>query len=184
MLLDGAIALNGANVLFQMPMAASPYLTLLAIVMPILTGTENQMSQFWLFAVAFLSGLTYDIFYTGYIGIAMIGFPLLLWLAKWIQHYFSHTYTWALSTWFLTLSAYLVFDYLAFGVINVANMNLQQFVLFHMFPSLILNIMFFIVFYYFANWLYQSSRVPDMDSYDVQSRELDGRMPLKRRSVR
>jgi rod shape-determining protein MreD len=137
-----------------------------------------------MYGTAFIAGLIYDIYYTGYVGVSMIGFPLMVWLASSIQQYFTTSFLWGLSTWFLTLSAYLIFDYLAFGVINVADMSGENFILFHMFPSLILNIMLYVIFFSLLNWLYNGSRIPDIASYDVASKQLDGRMPLRRRSQR
>lgn len=42
-MLDGGIALYFAPVLFKMPMSASPYLSLIVMMMPVLTGTLTQM---------------------------------------------------------------------------------------------------------------------------------------------
>ncbi|WP_373768745.1 rod shape-determining protein MreD [Weissella soli] len=184
LLLDGSLAFQGAEVLYKMPMAASPYLVILAIIMPLLSGTQDQLSTWNMYGTAFIAGLIYDIYYTGYVGVSMIGFPLMVWLASSIQQYFTTSFLWGLSTWFLTLSAYLIFDYLVFGVINVADMSGENFILFHMFPSLILNIMLYVIFFSLLNWLYNGSRIPDIASYDVASKQLDGRMPLRRRSQR
>ncbi|MDR3241206.1 MAG: rod shape-determining protein MreD [Lactobacillaceae bacterium] len=185
LLLDGAIALHGAQVLFKLPMSASPYLVLLVLLMPILSGAESNMKgSFNLFATAFVMGLIYDLYYTGYVGVSMIGFPLMVWLAQWIQKYFEHSFMWEMAIFFMVLSTYLVYDYLAFGVINVANMNPQNFVIFHMFPSLLINMIIFIISFSFLNWLYQGSREPDLNSYNVDDRQINDRMPLRRRSSR
>jgi len=185
LLLDGAIALHGAQVLFKLPMSASPYLVLLVLLMPILSGAESNMKgSFNLFATAFVMGLIYDLYYTGYVGVSMIGFPLMVWLAQWIQKYFEHSFMWEMAIFFMILSTYLIYDYLAFGVINVANMNPQNFVIFHMFPSLLINMIIFIISFSFLNWLYQGAREPDLNSYNVDDRQINDRMPLRRRSSR
>ncbi|WEY48866.1 hypothetical protein P3T51_03745 [Weissella confusa] len=44
-MLDGGIALYFAPVLFKMPMSASPYLSLIVMMMPVLTGTVTQMKE-------------------------------------------------------------------------------------------------------------------------------------------
>ncbi|MBC6499426.1 rod shape-determining protein MreD [Weissella confusa] len=55
--------------------------------MPVLTGTVTQMKERSLYIAAFLGGLLFDIFYSGLIGISMIGFPLTVWLASKLQRY-------------------------------------------------------------------------------------------------
>ncbi|MCM0582825.1 rod shape-determining protein MreD [Weissella diestrammenae] len=186
LLVDGAIALHGAQILYRLPMSASPYLVLLVLLMPILSGVirtqPEQRSS--VFMTAFIIGLIYDLYFTGYVGVSMIGFPLVVWFAEWIQRYFEQSYLWEMAIYFMVLSVYLVYDYLAFGVINVANMNLQNFVIFHMFPSILVNMIIFILTFTFLNWVYQGAREPNLASYHVEDRQINDRMPLKRRSSR
>ncbi|WP_243677374.1 hypothetical protein [Weissella confusa] len=61
-MLDGGIALYFAPVLFKMPMSASPYLSLIVMMMPVLTGTVTQMKERSLYIAAFLGGLLFDYF--------------------------------------------------------------------------------------------------------------------------
>lgn len=183
-MLDGGIALHFAPILFKTPMSASPYLSLIIIMMPILTGTDSQMKGRWLYIAAFLGGLLFDIFYSGIIGISMIGFPLTVWAASKLQAYLSHNFLSAMAVWFVSMSLYLVFDYAAFGIINLTNLNFSEFIMFHMFPTLIVNLLILVVIYGIMNYLYHATRQPDVSAYNVDQRDLNMRMTGKSRSTR
>lgn len=180
-LLDGSFALHGAQVLFRTPMSASPYFTIILIIMPIISGSTKQLSKRSLYVIAFLAGLLFDLFYNGVIGIAMIGFPLTVGIAGIVQRYFVPSFWSAMATWFISLSFYLIFDYIGFGIINVARLSIPKFIIFHMFPTLLVNLMLLIIFYQVLSFLYHKTRQPDIASYNVDDKSLAGQMPLQPR---
>lgn len=176
-MLDGGIALYFAPVLFKMPMSASPYLSLIVMMMPVLTGTVTQMKERSLYIAAFLGGLLFDIFYSGLIGISMIGFPLTVWLASKLQRYLPTSFMSSAAVWFVSMSMYLVFDYAGFGIINLTNLNIPDFIIFHMFPTLIINLMLLVLVYGLLNYWYHTTRQPDISAYNVDDSDLNGRLP-------
>ncbi|MCT2911762.1 rod shape-determining protein MreD [Weissella confusa] len=176
-MLDGGIALYFAPVLFKMPMSASPYLSLIVMMMPVLTGTITQMKERSLYIAAFLGGLLFDIFYSGLIGISMIGFPLTVWLASKLQRYLPTSFMSSVAVWFVSMSMYLVFDYAGFGIINLTNLNIPDFIIFHMFPTLIINLMLLVLVYGLLNYWYHTTRQPDISAYNVDDSDLNGRLP-------
>ena len=176
-MLDGGIALYFAPVLFKMPMSASPYLSLIVMMMPVLTGTVTQMKERSLYIAAFLGGLLFDIFYSGLIGISMIGFPLTVWLASRLQRYLPTSFMSSVAVWFVSMSMYLVFDYAGFGIINLTNLNIPDFIIFHMFPTLIINLMLLVLVYGLLNYWYHATRQPDISAYNVDDSDLNGRLP-------
>lgn len=176
-MLDGGIALYFAPVLFKMPMSASPYLSLIVMMMPVLTGTVTQMKERSLYIAAFLGGLLFDIFYSGLIGISMIGFPLTVWLASKLQRYLPTSFMSSVAVWFVSMSMYLVFDYAGFGIINLTNLNIPDFIIFHMFPTLIINLMLLVLVYGLLNYWYHTTRQPDISAYNVDDSDLNGRLP-------
>lgn len=176
-MLDGGIALYFAPVLFKMPMSASPYLSLIVMMMPVLTGTVTQMKERSLYIAAFLGGLLFDIFYSGLIGISMIGFPLTVWLASKLQRYLPTSLMSSVAVWFVSMSMYLVFDYAGFGIINLTNLNIPDFIIFHMFPTLIINLMLLVLVYGLLNYWYHTTRQPDISAYNVDDSDLNGRLP-------
>ena len=176
-MLDGGIALYFAPVLFKMPMSASPYLSLIVMMMPVLTGTVTQMKDRSLYIAAFLGGLLFDIFYSGLIGISMIGFPLTVWLASKLQRYLPTSFMSSVAVWFVSMSMYLVFDYAGFGIINLTNLNIPDFIIFHMFPTLIINLMLLVLVYGLLNYWYHATRQPDISAYNVDDSDLNGRLP-------
>ncbi|AIG65221.1 rod shape-determining protein MreD [Weissella tructae] len=181
--LDGGIAFQFAGILFQLPISASPYLCLLVLLMPVLSGTsKNQVRMRWSYGVAMLVGLIYDITYIGIIGISFIGFPLTVWVTANIKKFFANTMSWALATWFLSLTFFLIYDYLAFGIINMANVSVPSFIIFHLFPTLLVNLILFFMFYGMLDYLYRSTRQLDVTSYSMEGHELDVTMPLRRRT--
>ena len=177
-MLDGGIALYFAPVLFKMPMSASPYLSLIVMMMPVLTGTVTQMKERSLYIAAFLGGLLFDIFYSGLIGISMIGFPLTVWLASKLQRYLPTSFMSSVAVWFVSMSMYLVFDYAGFVIINLTNLNIPDFIIFHMFPTLIINLMLLVLVYGLLNYWYHTTRQPDISAYNVDDSDLNGRLPL------
>ncbi|WP_195226396.1 rod shape-determining protein MreD [Weissella confusa] len=176
-MLDGGIALYFAPVLFKMPMLASPYLSLIVMMMPVLTATVTQMKERSLYIAAFLGGLLFDIFYSGLIGISMIGFPLTVWLASKLQRYLPTSFMSSVAVWFVSMSMYLVFDYAGFGIINLTNLNIPDFIIFHMFPTLIINLMLLVLVYGLLNYWYHATRQPDISAYNVDDSDLNGRLP-------
>ena len=176
-MLDGGIALYFAPVLFKMPMSASPYLSLIVMMMPVLTGTVTQMKERSLYIAAFLGGLLFDIFYSGLIGISMIGFPLTVWLASKLQRYLPTSFMSSVAVWFVSMSMYLVFDYAGFGIINLTNLDIPDFIIFHMFPTLIINLMLLVLVYGLLNYWYHTTRQPDISAYNVDDSDLNGRLP-------
>lgn len=180
--LDGGLAQQFSGVLFKMPMSASPYLSILVILMPILSGTDNQIGNRWLYGTAVLGGVLFDTFYVGIIGIATVGFPLVVWVASVIQRYFQTSMSWSMLTWFLSMCIFLIYDYFAFGLINLANMNLFGFIVFHLFPTIVLNLIFFIVLYAPFTYLYQMTKQPDISSYNTDQRDFNSGIPLRTRS--
>ncbi|QYU57291.1 rod shape-determining protein MreD [Weissella confusa] len=176
-MLDGGIALYFAPVLFKMPMSASPYLSLIVMMMPVLTATVTQMKERSLYIAAFLGGLLFDIFYSGLIGISMIGFPLTVWLASKLQRYLPTSFMSSVAVWFVSMSMYLVFDYAGFGIINLTNLNIPDFIIFHMFPTLIINLMLLVLVYGLLNYWYHATRQPDISAYNVDDSDLNGRLP-------
>ena len=176
-MLDGGIALYFAPVLFKMPMSAGPYLSLIVMMMPVLTGTVTQMKERSLYIAAFLGGLLFDIFYSGLIGISMIGFPLTVWLASKLQRYLPTSFMSSVAVWFVSMSMYLVFDYAGFGIINLTNLNIPDFIIFHMFPTLIINLMLLVLVYGLLNYWYHATRQPDISAYNVDDSDLNGRLP-------
>ena len=176
-MLDGGIALYFAPVLFKMPMSSSPNLSLIVMMMPVLTGTVTQMKERSLYIAAFLGGLLFDIFYSGLIGISMIGFPLTVWLASKLQRYLPTSFMSSVAVWFVSMSMYLVFDYAGFVIINLTNLNIPDFIIFHMFPTLIINLMLLVLVYGLLNYWYHATRQPDISAYNVDDSDLNGRLP-------
>ena len=86
-MLDGGISLYLAPLLFKQPMSASPMLSLILVIMPVMTGHAQQIKRKWLYTIAFFAGMLVDIFYTGIVGPAIIGFLLMLKLVCNTQFY-------------------------------------------------------------------------------------------------
>lgn len=181
LILDGVIALNWAPVLYKLPMSASPLLVLLVLLMPILVKTDNGLNEnVNLYFLAGVIGLVYDFYYTGYVGVSLIEFPLMVGLASWSQKYFDFSYLWEMLIFFMVISIYLIFDYLAFGIINVTKANLQEFIIFHMFPSILINLIFFIVLFPALSILYRWLQAPNLVDYQVENKQINNRLIFKR----
>ena len=56
--------------------------------------------------------------------------------------------------------------------------------MFHMFPTLIVNLLILVVIYGIMNYLYHATRQPDVSAYNVDQRDLNMRMTGKSRSTR
>ena len=135
-----------------------------------------------MYITAILAGLFFDLYYSGIMGIAMVGFPLAVWIASLIHKYFDNTLLAAILSWFFALTFYLFFDYLGFGIINVASGNIMSFLVFHLFPTLIFNLILVIIFYPFLTWLYKKTVRRDLASYRVDEKSLDGKLPLNKKN--
>ncbi|WP_258087944.1 rod shape-determining protein MreD [Weissella fangxianensis] len=183
-MLDGGISLYLAPLLFKQPMSASPMLSLIIVMMPVMSGHAQQIKRKWLYTIAFFAGMLVDIFYTGIVGPAIIGFLLMLKLAEFIQRYLSYSFSSSLAVWFVTLTAYMAYDYAAFGIISLVNLNIPNFIMFHLFPTIIINLVLLIIVYELVIYLYNATKKPDISAYDVTQRDLNGRLTLDSRSQR
>lgn len=183
-MLDGGISLYLAPVLFKLPMAATPLLSLIVVMMPVMTGHAKQINPYGLYAIAFFAGLVIDIFYTGIIGPAAIGFLLILKLTEFMQSYLDYSWISSLAVWFVSTTVYMIYDYAVFGIISLVNLSITNFIMFRLFPTIIVNLMLLIVVYEFIMYLYNATKKPDISSYDVAPRDLNGRIILDSRTQR
>ncbi|KAA8433059.1 rod shape-determining protein MreD [Weissella sagaensis] len=183
-MLDGGISLYLAPILFKLPMAATPLLSLIVVMMPVMTGHTKQIKSYWLYTIAFFAGLVIDIFYTGIIGPSAIGFLLILKLAEFIQRYLDYSWLSSLAVWFVSTTVYMIYDYSVFGIINLVNLSITNFIMFRLFPTIIVNLMLLIIVYELIMYLYNATKQPDISSYNVTPRDLNGRIILDSRTQR
>lgn len=88
-----------------------------------------------------------------------------VWLASKLQRYLPTSFMSSVAVWFVSMSMYLcrlVFDYAGFGIINLTNGNIPDFIIFHMFPTLIINLMLLVLVYGLLNYWYHTTRQPDI----------------------
>ena len=111
-----------------------------------------------LFLYAVLFGLIYDSFYSGILGLYAAGFGTIIYLLKKIHKYVVPSAVMLIIIYILALTSLEVFIFLIYLFLGHAEITFQLFVVTKLGPTLLLNIVLFIMLYYpfykLSQWMY------------------------------
>lgn len=112
-----------------------------------------------LFLYALLFGIIYDSYYAGILGLYTAGLATVIYLIKRLQTYLNPTVLVSLIL-FIFADAYLeTFIFAMYRLLGYTGMSFQVFLSTRLGPTLLLNIVFFIVCYYpfyrLSQWMYE-----------------------------
>ncbi|NVY95663.1 rod shape-determining protein MreD [Lactobacillus sp. DCY120] len=142
--LDGS--LKNVISFFNLPtMQVSLQLLLLVFIVGSLhdAGEDNHWFYF-----ALIIGILYDSYYSHIFGLYTVVFPLTVIVNKHLKKYLPHSLIFEWSVYFIFLTISMIYLYLVGSFLNLVLINVNQFIVYWLAPSLLFNSLFFGVLYF------------------------------------
>ena len=141
-LLDGTLSSILASQMFTSHVAIESRLILLWFVMAIFYGDEKVVH---IYVWAFLSGLLFDVYYTGFLGIMAIIVPFIVYLNREATPFFGRSFIMVLLIYLIDITILTAMNYFAFSLIGQASTQFDEFVMRVLWPTLVYNIALFVM---------------------------------------
>ncbi|USS91259.1 rod shape-determining protein MreD [Fructilactobacillus carniphilus] len=133
-----------------------PYLTLLWFVYAILF--VKDLSELHLYWWAFGVGIVYDLYYIGVLGIYTFLFPLVVYVTKLLKNYIEANFVSGTLIYLIDLVIVLVLGYAAGRIAHLVYFSGMHFMAFAFGPTILLNLMLFLLLYYPVSLLFDQYR--------------------------
>lgn len=143
-LLDGTLSSILASQMFTSHVAIESRLILLWFVMAIFYGDEKVVH---IYVWAFLSGLLFDVYYTGFLGIMAIIVPFIVYLNREATPFFGRSFIMVLLIYLIDITILTAMNYFAFSLIGQASTQFDEFVMRVLWPTLVYNIALFVMLF-------------------------------------
>ncbi len=143
LIMDGMIMNIFSAHLISNPYTLTPRLLLLVLVIFTFFFPKQP-----LFMYALLFGLIFDSFYSGILGLYAAGFGTIIYLLKKIHKFIIPTAVMMIIIYIIALTSLEIFIFLMYLFLGYAEITFQLFVVTRLGPTLLLNIILFIVLYY------------------------------------
>lgn len=146
--LDGTLSSLYASHLFTTDITIESRLALFWLVMAVFYGKVDHL-LWW----AFLTGLVFDIYYTGILGIFIIIFPLIVYLNREVYRFFTSIFLVVLLIYLIDITIVSALAYWANNLIGLTNVNVADFSLHVLWPTIVFNLaLFVLLFIPVKNW--------------------------------
>ena len=143
-LLDGTLSSILASQMFTSHVAIESRLILLWFVMAIFYGDEKVVH---IYVWAFLSGLLFDVYYTGFLGIMAIIVPFIVYLNREATPFFGRSFIMVLLIYLIDITILTAMNYFAFSLIGQASTQFDEFVMRVLWPTLVYKIALFVMLF-------------------------------------
>ncbi|GEL13009.1 hypothetical protein FC15_GL000607 [Lapidilactobacillus concavus DSM 17758] len=142
--LDGSFSLVFSQNFYVNDLQMAPQLILLEIVLATFAAPDESL-LFWL---ALFAGLSYDLFYTGLIGQYTLIVPLAYLLTKYLLNYFKERAIYKLAAFIIAVFISQLILYFLAVFFGMTNENPWQFISNALAPTILLNVVLFLIFYW------------------------------------
>lgn len=153
--LDGSLSKVFARQLFSYPYSMVSLLALLWLVLAFFFEDNVKIP---LYGFAIVVGMLTDLFYSGILGLFIVTYPLTVWLTKILAKYFTENFFNTMVIFFIDVIVFEFLNYWAFLLIGVIHVNTIQFVLYTLAPTLVLNLVYFVILYWPVNLMFAKAR--------------------------
>lgn len=144
-LLDGTLSSILASQMFTSNVAIESRLILFWFVMAIFYGDEKVEH---IYVWSFLSGLLFDVYYTGFLGIMTIIVPFIVYLNREATQFFGKApFIMILLIYLIDITILTAINYFAFSLIGQASTQFDEFVMRVLWPTLVYNIALFVILF-------------------------------------
>ncbi len=149
--LDGALSHVWAPLFFHFPYSMASELVLLWLVLSYFfeNGVDIPLIPF-----AIAAGIVADLYCSGVLGLYMVLYPCIVALTKVLAHYFSDSFLPAIMIFFVDIVVFTTVNYFAYYMVGVTSVGFGDFIIYSLAPTLLLNVVYFLVFYWPIQALY------------------------------
>lgn len=150
--LDGSLSNLWARLYFAYPYSMVSELVILWLV---LSYFFEQDITIPLIPFAIAAGAVFDLYSSGILGLNIVLFPLIVELTKVLSRYFSPSFLTMIMIFFVDIVVLMTLTYWAYSLVGITSMGIGDFLLFSLTPTLALNLVYFVIFYWPVSALYQ-----------------------------
>lgn len=150
--LDGSLSKVFGNLFFSYPYSITSALTLLWLVLAYFFEDDIQIP---LTGFAIAVGAISDLYYSGILGLFLFLYPLMIWLTRLLAHSFKPSFLTSILIFFIVLTAFEAFNYVAYVLVGVITTSLTDFIVYDLAPTLALNLVYFVLLYWPISRLYK-----------------------------
>ena len=144
-LLDGTLSNILSSQMFTSHVAIESRLILFWFVMAVFYGDE-KIGRIYVWA--FLSGLLFDVYYTGFLGIMTIIIPFIVYLNRESTQFFGRaSFIMVLLIYLIDITILTAMNYFAFALIGQAATRFDEFVMRVLWPTLVYNSALFVILF-------------------------------------
>ncbi len=153
--LDGSISQMFSGVFYSYPNSMVPYLTMLWLILTLYFVDFKKLHiELWAAIIGFL----FDMYYTGILGIYLFAFPLVVYICRKIYNALPQNFLSGFLVYFLGITILVGLGYFANDFIGLTNTSVSVFLVNILAPTLAINLIFFLIFYFPIDSLYMSRR--------------------------
>ncbi|MFD1466133.1 rod shape-determining protein MreD [Lapidilactobacillus mulanensis] len=142
--LDGSLSLVFSQFFFVNDLQMAPQILLLEVVLVTFAAPDEPL----LFWFTLFCGLFYDLFYTGLIGQYTLIVPLTYLLTKYLLNFFKDRPIYKLAAFIISVLVAQVILYFLALFFGMTSENIGQFIINALAPTILLNVVLFIVLYW------------------------------------
>lgn len=143
--LDGSLSHVWAPLFFHYPYSMMSELVLLWLILAYFfeNGIEIPLIPF-----SIAAGVVADVYSSGILGLYMFLFPCIVSLTKLLSRYFSSSFLSMLAIFIIDIIVFITLNYWAYSLVGITSVGLGDYLLFNLLPTLILNLLYFVVLYW------------------------------------
>lgn len=149
--LDGSFSKIFAPLMFSYPYSMSSQLVMLWLVLSFFFEENIQIPLVW-FAV--FAGAVVDLYYSGILGLFIFLYPLIVMVTRALDRLMDRNFLNMILIFFIDLVVFELLNYLAYRIVGVIQQGFGDFLVDNLAPTLALNLVYFVIFFWPVNRLY------------------------------
>ncbi len=152
--LDGSFSKIFAPLMFSYPYSMSSQLVMLWLVLSFFFEENIHIPLVW-FAV--FAGTVADLYYSSILGLFIFLYPLIIMVTRTLDRLMDRNFLNMILIFFIDLVVFELLNYLAYRIVGVIQQGFGDFLVDNLAPTLALNLVYFVIFFWPINRLYHWS---------------------------
>ena len=149
--LDGSFSKIFAPLMFSYPYSMSSQLVMLWLVLSFFFEENIHIPLVW-FSV--FAGAVADLYYSGILGLFIFLYPLIIMVTRTLDRLMDRNILNIILIFFIDLVVFELLNYLAYRIVGVIQQGFGDFLVDNLAPTLALNLVYFVIFFWPINRLY------------------------------
>lgn len=137
--------------MFSYPYSMSSQLVMLWLVLSFFFEENIHIPLVW-FAV--FAGAVADLYYSGILGLFIFLYPLIIMVTRTLDRLMDRNFLNMILIFFIDLVVFELLNYLAYRIVGVIQQSFGDFLVDNLAPTLALNLVYFVIFFWPINRLY------------------------------